>query len=76
MPTFKNIVPVVAVILLAFLGGPQLISSTRAPETEPIRLAQQYSSRCATSVGICDVEPQPVGSPCTCPDGNVGTIVP
>ena len=76
MPTFKKIVPVVAVIVLAFLGGSQLLSRTRAPDTEPIQLAQQYSSRCATSAGICYVAPQPVGSPCTCPDGTPGTIVP
>ncbi len=76
MPTFKKIVPVVAVIVLAFLGGSQLLSRTRAPDTEPIRLAQHYSSRCETRAGICYVQPQPVGSPCTCPDGTPGTIVP
>lgn len=76
MPAFKKIVPVVAVIILTFQDGPQLISSTLVPDTEPIRLAQQYSSRCETSAGICYVEPQPVGSPCTCPDGSPGTIVP
>lgn len=74
MPTFKQFVPVLAVIVLAF--GSQLLSRTRAPDTESIRLAQQYSPRCATSAGICEVDPQPVGSPCTCPDGTQGTIVP
>jgi hypothetical protein len=39
------------------------------------RLADVWSPRCATPVGICFVAPQPVGSPCLC--GNVGgTIIP
>jgi len=38
-------------------------------------LAQVYSPRCATPVGICFVAPQPIGSPCVC--GNArGTIIP
>jgi hypothetical protein len=36
---------------------------------------QALSPRCATPVGICFVQPQPIGSPCLCGQ-NQGTIIP
>jgi hypothetical protein len=40
------------------------------------KLAQEtLSPHCSTSVGVCDVAPQPIGSPCVCGDVP-GSIIP
>jgi hypothetical protein len=39
------------------------------------RIAQAYSPKCQTQVGLCYVAAQPVGSPCSC-DSGPGVIVP
>jgi len=78
MLTLKPLVSVV-IASLALVGEsqqPPSVPSHSNNDNKPIRLADQYSSSCATSTGICSVAPQPVGSKCTCPDGTYGTIVP
>jgi hypothetical protein len=47
-------------------------SRSAALSDEPV---YQYSSKCATRMGICYVPAQPVGSPCWC-GADPGTIVP
>lgn len=40
------------------------------------RLVQQtLSPHCSTPVGVCDVDPLPIGSPCQCGDTG-GSIIP
>jgi hypothetical protein len=36
------------------------------PKTASSELAQALGSHCATPVGVCQIAPQPIGSPCAC----------
>lgn len=63
-------------IAAAFLGAAVYALQENTGSNKPEQLAQAYGSICSTPTGTCVVAPQPVGTPCTCPNGQVGTIVP
>jgi len=76
MLTFKPLVSAVIASLALAGESQQAPTLPNQSRNEPIQLAEEYGSRCATNTGICSVAPQPLGSPCKCPDGSYGTIVP
>lgn len=59
-------------VLLSGLSGPQMNLSAQGERT---LVAQSLSSRCATPIGTCRVEPQPIGTPCFCEEHH-GIIIP
>ena len=69
----KGIWLVIAGLTALILVGPE---QTRLPSPGPRVSQQDYSTKCQTPSGICFVEAQPVGSPCTCPNNQNGTIIP
>ena len=49
--------------------------AARGTESEP--MAQSFRAYCQTSQGVCVLpSAQPIGSPCTCPDGAGGRVIP
>jgi hypothetical protein len=74
----KKFVEIAAVLMVVAANAPGKVGVVVDPgptAEENVKVAQNYSSRCSTNVGICYVPPAPVGSPCSC--GNApGTIVP
>jgi hypothetical protein len=56
-------------LVMYVLGGS---GSRSAALSDPV---YQFSSKCATRLGICYVPAQPLGSPCWC-GSDPGTIVP
>jgi hypothetical protein len=65
------------IYLLAILALPGVLvalplDAVRSGKTDMVDL---WSPKCATPIGLCFVQPMPVGSPCWC--GNVGgNIIP
>jgi hypothetical protein len=73
----KRVAWSISFIALSFLCvfPPDKINSNTPQYEGGEVLAQAFSPRCATPVGICFVQPQPIGSPCYCGQFQ-GTIIP
>ena len=82
MPKFNMLsfaLVIVAASILVYYVNPTdsslPVQRAQNAQSSDVKLAQSFSSRCSTSKGICYVDPAPIGSPCTCPNGAPGTIV-
>lgn len=68
-----SVIKFAAIGLLALAAVAGTARST-APQSPAMEVAQALSPRCATPAGICFINPQPIGTPCSCGQFQ-GTVI-
>ena len=57
------------------ISYPEGVVSPDLRQTAPSALAQAYGTRCASTVGICPIDPAPIGFYCQC-GPYPGSVIP
>ena len=71
------IVSTVTVAMAAgYRYGGSVPEQSVTPPSAKRTVQSETSNKCQTPVGLCIVSALPIGSRCTCPNGEQGTIIP